>query len=333
MKMRIVFCAAAAALFTSCLPVPFDLTLSQSAAAARRMTQDNSGLITLDQFTDPSAHDFAFYPQILAAGPDYGAGWAVSLRGINVSFSAIQNNPSSNTWNSYSMQSFPLPNPDPHAPTLVSWPVKTGSSYLMIFGFDSIDPLNGNGFSTMWADPLSHSLTQIPAGSGGMHGFALTATGLDAVVIGASVSADPSATYDMFHWLGTQNGVPGGYVEFAFQVGSGGLASPSPLPRGGVYYPLSFIPNGLSRVLFFYDENQGGDPSRFPSRSFGSWWDNASGSWVTYAWWGPAGFPPTQNMKLPISHRLDALLSTGQLLSTEGGTGRLYDRDGSQLAS
>ncbi len=38
-------------------------------------------------------------------------------------------------------------------------------------------------------------------------------------------------------------------------------------------------------------------------------------------------------MQIPIDHRVDAMLSTGQLLSTEGGTGRLYDRDGTLLAA
>jgi hypothetical protein len=334
MKIRIAFLAAVAALFSSCLPVPFDLALSQSAATASRMTQDNSGLLTLDQFTDPSAHDFIFYPQILATGPDYGAGFVVSARGLDVSFSAVQRNPSSGTYNSYSSQSFTMANPDPHAQAFFAWPLKTGSSYVLGFGFDAVDPLNGNGFAVMQGDPVGHTLTQLPAGSNGMHSFLQTTMGLDAVVLGASMSADPFGTYDMFHWLGTQNGSPGNWMEFAFQVSSGGLAfPPSPTPRGGLYYPLSFIPSGVSRVLFFYDENQGGDPNRSPNRSFGSWWDDPSGSWVTYAWWGPPGSAPTQSARLPISHRLDAFLSTGQLLSTEGGTGRLYDRDGNQLAT
>jgi hypothetical protein len=84
-------------------------------------------------------------------------------------------------------------------------------------------------------------------------------------------------------------------------------------------------------VTYFYDENQLGDAVRLLNRSFASWWDDSSGSWVSYAWWEqPAG--TFHNMRLPTNHRLDALLSTGQLLSTEDGTGRLFDRDGNQLA-
>jgi hypothetical protein len=329
MKIRTLVCAAAAAVSTSCLPVPFDLGLSQSAALTKKMTQDNSSLITLNGGIDSSAHDFVFYPQILATGPDYADGFVASVRSLNLSFSAVQYGPSSGTYNSYSMQSFPVPNPDPHAPAFAVWPLKAGSSYLLGFAFDALDPANGNGYGILWGDPFTQTLTQ--AFSGGLSGVvAVVFPG--ATLIGASVSADPSATFDLTHWIGNDGSVPPNYEEFSIQVGSTGLGA-TVEPRGAAPYPLPFIPNGLTRVTFFYDENQGLDPVRFPNRSFASWWDTASGSWVGYAWSGPAGLPPTQNMRLPINHRLDALLSTGQLLSTEGGTGRLYDRDGNLLAT
>jgi hypothetical protein len=80
--------------------------------------------------------------------------------------------------------------------------------------------------------------------------------------------------------------------------------------------------------MYFYDDNQPGDPRRMPNRSFASWFDISSGSWVSYAW-----DSLTTYKILAMNHRPDALLSTGQLLSTEDGTGRLYDRDGNLLVA
>jgi len=87
--------------------------------------------------------------------------------------------------------------------------------------------------------------------------------------------------------------------------------------------------------MYFYDDNAANDPVRIDNRSFASWYDQSSGSWVSYAWWETptTGSGVFSSMKLPVDHRLDTLLSTGQLLSTEGGTGRLYDRDGNLLST
>jgi len=332
MKTRTALLAAAAALFSSCLPVPFDLALSQSAATAQKMTRDNSTLLTISQGTDPSAHDFVFSPAVGAAGFDYTNGFVVYQRNLEAAVSLVQYNASSGTYDSFSQQSQTITNPDPRSPPFLVWPMKSGFSYLLAFIFDAIDPLGGNLYSMVWGDPATHSITPVGAD---MHSMLVALFGLDTVVLGASVSTDPAATYDMVHWLGTESGFPGNYVEFSFQANStspGGLAAPA-TPRGTSWYDLSsFIPNGLTRVTYFYDENQFGDPARSPNRSFASWYDSSSSSWVSYAWWEqPAG--TFFNKRLPIDHRLDALLSTGQLLSTEDGTGRLYDRDGNALAT
>ena len=86
--------------------------------------------------------------------------------------------------------------------------------------------------------------------------------------------------------------------------------------------------------MYFYDDNAAADPSRVDNRSFASWYDTSSSSWVNYAWWqSPTGVGSIFSMRLSADHRLDALLSTGQLLSTEDGVGRLYDRDGNLLAT
>jgi hypothetical protein len=154
----------------------------------------------------------------------------------------------------------------------------------------------------------------------------------NAGVIGASVSpGDTAGTFKRVHWLAGNTGVPGQYLEIAGQVNAAALVM-SATPRGLVWADLSaFIPNGLTRCMYFYDE----DPSRLPNRSFASWWDAGKGGWVSYAWWEEptTGSGVYFRKQLPIDHRLDALLSTGQLLSMEDGTTRLYDRDGNLLAT
>jgi hypothetical protein len=317
-----------AALLTSCLPVPFDLTVSQGAASARRMTRDNGSLLTINQGIDPSAHDFVFYPSIAAAGLDYSYGFVVSQRDLEANIAFVKNNALSGNYDTVSQFQGVIGNPDPHAPPFSAWPVKSGPAYLLGFAFDAVNPL-WNLYSLFWGNPATFTLSQV---GNSMNSQILTVFGLNAIMIGASVSADPSAGYDMIHWLGTQSS---GYVEFIFQGSSAGLAfPPNPTPRGTAGYGLSFIPAGLARCTYFYDDNQSGDPARLQNRSFASWWDSTSSSWVSYAWWqSPTGLGSIFSMRLPVDHRLDALLSTGQLLSTEGGTGRLYDRDGNLQAT
>ena len=43
---KLVLLGFIAAIFISCLPVPFDLVISQAVATAAKMTRDNSGVIT-----------------------------------------------------------------------------------------------------------------------------------------------------------------------------------------------------------------------------------------------------------------------------------------------
>jgi hypothetical protein len=62
-----------------------------------------------------------------------------------------------------------------------------------------------------------------------------------------------------------------------------------------------------------------------------SWFDTTAGSWRCVRWNG-AGF--TDSKVLPgITHRIDALLTTGMLFSTEGNVGRVYDSSGTEIAS
>jgi hypothetical protein len=335
MTRKLAFLSAAALLLSSCLPVPFDLALSQSAAIAKKMTRDNGPLMTINNYYNSSAHDFVLYPAVGAAGLDYSNGFVVSQQDLQVSLSLFQDSSLSGNLASYFGQGAQtIANPDPHAPPYLAWPLKGGPSYLLAYTFDALNPTPppppGNSYFVMWGDPFAHAINQVNAGMSDLTNQVFSTFGLSGVtVLGASVSADPSPVFDMTHWLGMQAGL---YVEFSLQASSA-VPAPNPAPHGVGPYPLPFIPGGISRCMYFYDENQLLDPARAPNRSFASWWDASNGGWVSYAWEGPPAVPPATSMRLPIDHRIDALLSTGQLLSTEDGTGRLYNRNGNLLAT
>jgi hypothetical protein len=298
-------------LLASCLPVPFDVGVSQAVAAAGKMTRDNPSLITQGYNRGPSAQGFAFYPQVLASGGfDYSAGFITFQDNTSVNIQAFANGSTYGGTNQF------IANPDPHAPASLGWPVKSGTSFLFGIVFDAVNPASGSGYSIFQATPPS---TFTSTGTS-LYNLVLALTG-NTTVIGASVESSASSTFDVLHVLGAG---PTSYSELAFSVQSSGVVN-APAPRSTVALP--FIPAGTTRVMYFYD-----DYAAANNRSFGSWFDQAAGSWVSYAWWEqPAG--TLNSLKLPTAHRLDALLSTGRLLSTEGGTGRLYDQDGNLQAT
>ena len=319
-KKLIVLCLAAAAL-VSCLPVPFDQGISQGLATAGKMTQDNPGSITASYNQGGSAQGFTFYPSVAAAGGfDYSAGFITALDGLTVDMSGVSGGMT------YSGFNQPVSNPDPHAPPYLGWPVKSGTSFLFGIVFDAQSPAS-SGYAIFQATPPS-SFTVVTSSS---LSSLVMSLGTGSPVIGASVSASPSAASDLLHVIGT-NPATLFFQEAVFTVQSTGIVTSS-TPRG-TSYPLPFIPSGLTRMVYFYDDNAAADPARVDNRSFGSWYDTPSASWVTWAWWEtPTGSGMFSSKQLPVTHRLDALLSTGQLFSTEGGMGRVYDRDGNLQAT
>jgi hypothetical protein len=317
--------AAIALACSSCLPVPFDLALSQGAAAAARMTRDNSSLLTAGSSYGPNQHDFAFYPSVLAAGGfDYSAGLITSMDSLAVDVQAVTGG------SPYSQTGQGIANPDPHAPAYLAWPAKSGQSYLFGIVFDALYPATGSGYGVFWGNPVTRNLTTTATGS------LKSLDSISTAAIGASVAAmDPNLgfTYDILHTLSVD--ASGNFRDFGTRVSSALPTVIGPYRNAGGFFPLAFIPPGITRLMYYYDENQPGDPARLPNRSFASWYDASSGSWKSYAWWEtPAtGSGIFSTKALSIDHRIDALLTTGQLFSAESGTGRLYDRDGNLLAT
>jgi len=338
MRKLLPAAASVALLCSSCLPVPFDLSLSQGAASASKMARDNPSLVTLGQGFDSSARDFVFYPAVRPAGGgmDYASGFVASVRNLEYQVQAVKKDPSSGLLQSYGFQSQPVPNPDAHFPAAVGWPVQPGAatlSYFFQYTFDALDPQSGSRYSEKVGDPSASTFFPVAGADSDLHNQAnLDFPPLDSVVLGASVSADPGGLFDVAHWLAADVLSPGFYLEMSYHLDENGLGAKA-TPRNPTSYDLSAFlpvipPSTLSRLAYFYDDNQLADPARMPNRSFASWYDESSGGWVCYAW-----DDMVSHRQLPIDHRLDALLSTGELLSTESGTGRLYNRDGGLLAT
>jgi len=208
-----------------------------------------------------------------------------------------------------------------HTSSYLAWPVKSPSpSSANLFGmvFNAASPQQ-SAYSLFAGTPSTSSLT----GNGDLMSNKVGIA--NAAVVGASFVSEPSP-YDVASWLVA---TAGQYQEMQVMLMTPSIGGASQIRTGP--YTLAFLPAGLARVQYFYDVNSAADPSRSPNRSFASWFDVASGGWKCAAWWGITGTGDWE--MLPVDHRVDALLTTGELLSVENGTGRLYSRDGALVAT
>jgi hypothetical protein len=324
---RILPLAAAAALCLSCTVTPFNADLSRAARTVQRLTQDNADLITFSPSgMDGGGADSVFYPAAGVQGFDYGAGmvtWTDDLWAW-IGFARPDDRGSFKIGSNGEQE---IPNKDEHAPAFQAWPVK-GACGVYYTTFDALYPAANNSYGVLGGDPGTGSTYSTARGL--MSDLASSILGVTGAVVGASVTSSREPGYDMA-WNLTRAASTGLYVELGGQVSSAGLANPM-APRGFAPYALDFLPAGVIRCMYYFDQNEAGDSSRYPARSFASWWDEGAAGWKCRAWWEDAPGVITSK-DLMIDHRVDALLSTGELLSTEDGTGRLYDRDGALLCS
>jgi len=309
----------AALVFNSCLPVPFDLEISQAAATAQKMTLDTPSPVSAGEWSGQQDTQFVLLPSVAAAGGfDYSAGIVGEINGVNVNIVGITGG------STFGSTGLVATNPDPNAPSFAAWPVKLGLSGIGI-EFNAVTP-SSSPYVQFVGNASNQTLSAVP-------GTLLSLDSTAAAVLGASIQSMPaSLAYDMLHLLSV-DATGTSFREVSWQASNAGLSLQNPFRSLGSFFSLAFIPAGTTRVMYYYDDNQSADPSRLPNRSVGNWF--ANGAWQTWTWWETpsTGSGTFVSKQLPIAHRIDALLSNGQLLSTEGGTGRLYDRDGNLLAT
>ena len=334
---RLILLFSLAALCISCSPVPYDTGLAEAAKTLLKMTQDNPAVVTVDFGSSPIEQEQvqAFYPRVTATGFDYGMGFVITSDVSNLMVHGVSYDTSKGMlvgyggWNYFTT----IPNQDPHYPAWSAWPTKDNPVYdahVFMMSFDSLYPLSINRFALIKGQVGSPPIFSV-LGNNDMHSQINADLTFNAEVLGGSVDADTDITRDYTYWLVRQAG-GSQFAELASSVWSGGVNVVS-LRSSGYPYTLSFIPAGVKRLQYFFDENQAGDPARNPNSSFASWYDSTAGKWICWRW---AEDPPVSGaypyVQIPIDHRIDAMLSTGQLLSTEG-MGRLYNRDGGLITT
>jgi hypothetical protein len=138
-------------------------------------------------------------------------------------------------------------------------------------------------------------------------------------VIGLSIYPDPNMSFDWISVLIQDQASPTSFLEGRFQFSAGTVTTPGNSLRGTTPYDLSpFAVTPANRVLYYYD------PVPAVPRSYVSVWSSpmAQGAWSTWVWTDSV---PSSSRLSGIDHRIDALLTTGELFSTEGNTGRVYD--------
>ncbi len=136
--------------------------------------------------------------------------------------------------------------------------------------------------------------------------------------------ADPS-TFDMQYFLayGLETGT---YVEFKSQTNeSSGVVSPTVMYSD---FTLSPLPPDLRNVFYGRADSIG--------LSYLSYWSASEGKYKSYSWSLPTlGPPPVDppNLKLlsGVKGRIDAVLTSGQLLSFEDNGCTVYDSAGNKL--
>ena len=134
--------------------------------------------------------------------------------------------------------------------------------------------------------------------------------------IGVSIFPDPNPVLDRSYWLFRQSGT-NNYLEGEFDVSQNPITPPGTPLRGLATYDISsFVGNLAKRALYYFNP--------VTSRSYVSVWNSplSSGNWSTWVWIDNA---PTYSQLSSIGNRIDDLLTTGELLSTQGNIASIYD--------
>ena len=204
---------------------------------------------------------------------------------------------------------------DPHYPGFDMRTVPDGT-YAAVFSYDSFQPIQ-NSLTVMRADTSAGTLTQSVA--------ALTFAGMIAAimlspeVIGAQYVPSSSIGGDGMFWLARDSG---GYIhEISLNtVNFSGFSGVTDLTPGGIPLSFSLMFAGLSRVLYYHDPSTGVSYASF----------SAGGAWQCWRW---EAYGANARQIPGITCRIDALLTTGELLSTQDGVGRLFDPEGKLLTT
>jgi hypothetical protein len=199
--------------------------------------------------------------------------------------------------------SFSLAGADPNYP-LYQYDViaSTTTANIIVFRLDAASSGNSNSFQ-YFAAPLPNGQFSSVLGPQNMS----TIFGTTVPVLAAQVFPQTTAT-DTFSFLVSN---AGSYQEGTTTFGGvSGFATSTPSSS-------VLLPGAGNRLLYY----------KASGVSYASYY--AGGKWVCYQW-TPTLLPA---LLTNVTHRIDALLTNGDLISTEGGTLRVYDPGGGQVLS
>jgi hypothetical protein len=303
----------------TCSPPPFNLEISGSAKTAKKLTLVgqvgplNSSSISLGS---QGSEDVVFIPEKDGMGGitlQSGFVYSFSSNGQQATF--ISNTGGQGNYASCGSMFLGQLSTDPYPDTMFQ-SVKSLHNAI-IFQFQDTNPLNNSySIATGIVSPASFALSTGPAAlnpfvQGGPFG------GAAKYVVGLSIYPDPSVALDRTYWL-MRNQANDHYREGLFDI------SQNPLPAGSIVrpgppnsYDLSpFVGSGANRMLYYYDP--------LSNRSYVSIWNSplSPGNWSTWVWIDNV---PTYWQLSSIGNRIDDLLTTGELFSTQSNTGCVYD--------
>ena len=303
---KLLLPAAAICLCLSCAP-PFDLGFSSSAVIIGKMTEESQLGPLGNYYTGQYSSTPLFYPERTAGGVDATRGFILTTDpGGSMAYLGFAASDGSGGYPSFIDYSTggSLYHQDPSYPRFSMIPVKSGDFAALI----DLDLLNttGRSLTVLQATIASYSFTPI---------YTNPFTGLWA--LGAWVSPSPSASSPAYVLMYDNSTFM--YHDGVATLDSTGLTTVGDL-NGGL--TLDFIPSGSTRMLYYHDPG-----ANISYVSF-----SAGNSWQCWKWWWNAGIF-TRVQLTSVTMRIDALLTTGELFSTQDGIGRVYDSNGKKVAS
>lgn len=314
-----LFVPFALACFT-CAP-PFDPEISMSVVTIDRLTLEASVGPVGDSYSIPD-DEAVLLPVQTSAGIDTlrafirfdnssstGLWFAVSAAGGGITIYNQQT-----WWRSFGGE-------DPNYPVFLLQPLISGDSIGIVSLYSNLssDQVDIQYFNADSTPPGLYSQAGYPVAVS----FGASST---ARVLGASFSSDPTHSYNPLVWLLEDSSGTCSEYESSMGSTSGFIATGTAV---NPTFSLTSILQGSTKCLYYHVPGTSGVSNKSCISVF------VNGGWQAWTWRFDSSGNLNATRLTGVTHRIDALLSTGELLSTEGGMGRVYDPsgNGTQLAA
>ncbi len=312
--MKKILLPVLALAIVSCRP-PYDGDLSYTAALAGKMRLEATVGPVKSSYNKSGSPDIAFLPLKTGTGVDAESGFIIFTDSLGSSFWYVEPDAyggylviRGNQASSY--------NSDPHYPVFDFETIKTGS-YISIMVFKTDNPVN-------------NVVTRNHANTGTMsvdNDETVLATNIninadpDPRLLAAQIYPSLDLDRDVIHFLVRESL---SYREMQGILSNSLGIAVNTSNVNGTAYNLAFLPFGITRCLYYRDP--------VAAMSYASFYSD--GTWQCWRWsdnpLDPAN--PFQARLAGVAKRIDALLTTGELLSTQDDVGRVYDSEGNLRA-